>query len=157
MKRLVLFLCLVLMTGFLAFPVATPDFSGTWIRDASKSDAMATLLNGKVTPVSADLVVKHASDNLQVESRWDYKAPTTMTYILDGNQNHASAELGSAIAYRSSWDRDKFIIDELTNANTPFGHAESSTRYEWSLSEDGNTLTITTTTAGLVRKQTYHR
>ena len=60
MKRSILFLCLLIVPCILAFAAAVPDFSGTWIRDISKSDAMATLIGGKVTPVTADLVVKHA-------------------------------------------------------------------------------------------------
>jgi hypothetical protein len=157
MKRSTLFLCLMIVPFFLAFAVATPDFSGTWTRDAGRSDAMATNINGNVTPVSADLIIKHAGNNLQVESRWDYKAPTTMNYIVDGNENSSSDERGNAIAYRSSWDQDKLIINEVVNANTPFGHAEVKTRSEWSLSDGGNTLTITAVTGGLSRKQVYHR
>jgi len=137
MKRAALSLCLMLFLCILAFSALTPDFSGTWIRDIAKSDAMATYVNGQVKPVSADLVVKHAGSNLQVETRWDYQAPTTKSYILDGNENQSTGYLGSAVTYRSSWDQDKLIIDEVVNANTPFGRAEVKTRYEWSLSEGG--------------------
>jgi hypothetical protein len=147
----------MVMPFFLAFAVATPDFSGTWIRDVGKSDAMATNIVGKVTPVSADLIIKHAGNNLQIESRWDYKAPTTMNYIVDGNENSSSDERGNAITYLASWEQDKLVIDELVKANTPFGRAEVKTRSEWSLSDGGNTLTITTVTAGSSRKQVYHR
>jgi hypothetical protein len=130
MKRSALSLGLMLLPCILAFPVSTPDFSGTRIRDVAKSDAMATYIDGKVKPVSADLIVTHAGNNLQVESRWDYQAPTTMNYILDGNENNSTGYRGSAITYRSSWDQDKLIIDEVANANTPFGRAEVKTRYE---------------------------
>lgn len=157
MRRLTLFLCLMIVPFFLAYAVATSDFSGTWIRDAGRSDAMATNINGKVTPVTADLIIKHAGNNLQVESRWDYKAPTTKNYIVDGNENSSSDERGNAIVYRSSWDQDKLIIYEVVNANTPFGHAEVKTRSEWALSDSGNTLTITAVTDGSSRKQVYHR
>jgi hypothetical protein len=158
MKRFALFLGTVLLPCILAFPVPTPDFSGTWIRDVGRSDAMATIIDGKAMPVSADLIVKHAGNNLQVESRWDYKAPTIMNYVLDGDEHHSTDERGSAITYLSSWDLDQLIIDEVVNANTPFGRAEVKTRYEWSLSEGASILTITTVTGNLSsRKQVYHR
>jgi hypothetical protein len=157
MKRLALFLCLMVMPFVLAFAAATPDFSGTWIRDVGRSDAMATNIDGKVTPISADLIVKHVGNNLQIESRWNFKAPTTTNYVLSGTENYSSDERGNAIIYLASWEQDKLIIDQLVKADTPFGRAEVKTRAEWSLSDGGGTLTITTMTGGSSRKQVYHR
>ena len=77
MNRSIIFFCLMIAVCFLAFAAAMPDFSGTWIRDVSASDAMATLIDGKTTPVTADLVIKHADGKIDVESRWAHKAPTT--------------------------------------------------------------------------------
>ena len=157
MKRCALSLCAMLLLSILSFSVTATDFTGTWIRDVAKSDSMATNIGGKVTPVSADLIVKHSGTNLQVESRWDYQAPTKLTYILDGNENRTTGYLGSTVIYRSSWDQDRLIIDEVVNASTPFGKAEVETKYEWSMSDGGNTLTITAFTNGSSRKQIYHR
>lgn len=157
MKRCALCLCAMLLQGILSFSVPATDFTGTWIRDVAKSDPMATNIGGKVTPVSADLIVKHSGINLQVESRWDYQAPTKMTYILDGNENRTTGYLRSTVVYRSSWDQDRLVIDEVVNASTPFGRAEVETKYEWFMSDGGNTLTITTFTNGSSCTQIYHR
>jgi hypothetical protein len=162
MRRVILLLCLTLTASVCAFSAAPVDFSGTWIRDAGKSDAMAANIGGGIKTVTADLIVKHEGNTLQVETRWDYKAPTVMTYILDGNENHSSIEGGNGITYRSSWDQDELIIEETVNANTPFGRAEVKHRYEWSLSEGSNTLTVTTVRGGPFsgnssQKQVYHR
>ena len=81
----------------LAAPV---DFSGVWIRDAGKSDAMAINTGGEIKPVTADLIVRQEDNNLQVETGWDYKAPTA-TYMLDGNDNQASGEGGTGFTHRS--------------------------------------------------------
>ena len=155
MKNFAAFVFLLVMP-ILAFAVA-PSFSGTWIRDIGQSDAMATNIDGKVVPISADLVIKHEGSDLQIESRWDYKPPTTTTYVLSGTENSRSDERGNSITYTTSWDQDRLVIDELARTNTPFGRAEVKTRSVWSLSNGGNTLTILTTSNDLSRKQIYHR
>ena len=160
MKRSTLFLCLLIIPCILVFAAAMPDFSGTWIRDVSKSDAMATLIGDKIAPVTADLVIKHADGKIDIESRWTHKAPTTKSYILNGAENGSSDDQGNSTAYVTSWEGEKLIIDEKIRANTPFGPAEIIKRSEWSLSDDGSTLTILQTSSGPFgssRKQVYHR
>lgn len=160
MRRSTLFLCLLIVPCFLVFSAAMPDFSGTWVRDVSRSDPMATLVGDKITLVTADLVIKHAEGKINVESRWTHKAPTTKTYILNGTENDSSDDQGNSTVYVTSWDEEKLIIDEKFRANTPFGRAEIIQKSEWSLSDDGSTLTILQTSSGPFgssRKQVYHR
>jgi hypothetical protein len=159
MRRSILFLCLLIVPCFLVFSAAMPDFSGAWVRDVSRSDAMATLVGDKITPVTADLVIKHADGKIDIESRWSHKAPTSKSYILNGAENSLSDDQAST-AYVTSWDGEKLIIDEKIRANTPFGRTEIIKRSEWSLSEDGSTLTVQETGSGQFgspRKQVYHR
>jgi hypothetical protein len=158
--RLILSLCLVIT---LFFPVSTnamTDFSGTWLRDADKSDPMATGIGGKVVPVSANIVVKQVGDNLQIESQWDNKAATTTNYVLNGRENYTADEHGKLVAYTASWEGDKLIIDKSVRADTPFGRTERKERAEWFLSDDGNTLTVVSTSGdslSSIRKQVYQR
>jgi len=160
MKRSMLFLCLPIVPCILAFAAAMPDFNGTWIRDVYKSDAMATLIGDKITPVTADLVIKQADGKIDVESRWTHKASTVKSYLLNGAENSSSDDQGNTAAYVTSWQGEKLIIDEKVRANTPFGRTEIIKRSEWSLSEDGSTLTVLETGSGQFgssRKQVYHR
>ena len=160
MKRSILFLCLLIIPCFMVFSAAVPDFSGTWRRDAGTSDAMTTLIDGKITPVTADLVITHADGKIDVESRWIHKAPTAKSYILNGTENNSSDDQGNSTAYIASWDGEKLIIDEKLIANTPFGRTERIKRSEWSLSDGGSTLTILEVTGGKFgssRKQIYHQ
>lgn len=161
MRRSTLFLCLLVTPCFLAFSAAMPDFSGTWIRDVGRSDPMSTLIEGKVITISADLVIKHAENNLQIETRWDYKEPTTENYILDGSENHSRDEKGNSTTYVASWKEGELTIYRLRKVGTPFGSAETKDTSHWSLSDGGNTLTVTTNTEGSsfasTRKQVYHR
>jgi|WetSurSiteA1Bulk_404760.scaffolds.fasta_scaffold03500_2 hypothetical protein len=160
MKRLIVFLCLLIIPCVLGFAAAMPDLSGTWVRDVSKSDAMATLIDGKVMPVSADLVIKQADGRIEVESRWAHKASTSKSYILNGAENGSSDDQGNETAYVASWEGEKLIIDEKIKATTPFGPAEIIKRSEWYLSDSGSTLTVLETSNGQFgssRKQVYHR
>jgi hypothetical protein len=160
MKRSILFLCLLIIPCMLGFAAARPDLNGTWIRDVSKSDAMATLINGKITPVSADLAIKHADGRIDIESRWTHKTPTAKSYILNGAENGLSDDQGNSTTYVASWEGEKLIIDEKIKANTPFGPAEIIKRSEWSLSDNGSTLTVLEMSGGQFgsfRKQVYHR
>jgi len=160
MNRSLLFLCLLIISCMLGYAVAVPDLSGTWIRDVGKSDAMATLLDGKITPVSADLLIKHADGRIEIESRWTHKAPTANSYLLNGGENSAFDDQGNSTAYIASWDGAKLIIDEKIKAKTPFGSAEIIKRSEWSLSDSGSTLTVLEMSGGQfgsARKQVYHR
>jgi len=143
-----------------AFASAMPDFTGTWIRDVARSDAMATLIGDKITPVTADLVIKHADGKIGVESRWTHQASTIKSYLLNGAEIESSDGQGNSTAYVASWEEERLIIDEKTIANTPFGRTEIIKRSEWSLSDGGSTLTILETTSGQFgssRKQVYHR
>jgi hypothetical protein len=160
MRRSRLFLCLLVIPCFLVYSAAMPDFSGTWIRDASKSDEMATLIGGKIAPVTADLVIKHADGKIDIETRWSNKAPTTKSYILSGAENSSSDDQGNSTAYVTSWEEEKLIIDEKIKAKTPFGPAEIIKRSEWSLSDGGSTLKIVTISGGQFgssQTQVYHR
>jgi hypothetical protein len=160
MKRSTIFLFLLVIPCILASAAAMPDFSGTWIRDVSKSDAMATLIAGKITPVSADLVIKHADGRIAIESRWTHKASIAKSYILNGAENGSSDDQGNSTVYVASWEGGKLVIDEQIKANTPFGPVEIIKRSEWSVSDNGSTLTVLETSGGQfgsARKQVYHR
>jgi hypothetical protein len=160
MKRSTLFLSLLIIPCFVIFSAAAPDFSGTWMRDAGTSDAMATLIDGKITPVTADLVIKHANGRIAVESRWIHKAHTAKFYILNGTENNSSDDQGNSTAYVAFLEGEKLIITEKIKTNTPFGRTEAIKRSEWSLSDGGSTLTILETTGGQFgssRKQIYHQ
>jgi hypothetical protein len=163
MKRLILFACLVGMPFAIACAGDIRDLNGTWIRDLGKSDALATDMDGDIKPVSADLIIKLEGAVLQVETKWDYKPSALANYALDGNEHRSASEGGNTGIYRCFWDRDKLIIEETINANTPFGNAEIKHKYEWAVSNEAATLTITTLNEGTPfggissRKQVYHR
>jgi hypothetical protein len=147
--------------GGLAFAAAGPDFSGTWLRMADQSSPLATYVDGKSQPVTADLVVKQEGSMLQVEKRWSHKPAAQIIRTIDGEEHTGAAEGGASLVYRAVWEGDKLIINETTKANTPFGSTEIKTKEEWSLSEDGKILTVVMTAGAAGReiktKQVYSR
>jgi len=161
MKRIILSLCILIASGVFASGITVPDFSGTWIRDAARSDEMGTYVDGKIQKVSVDLVVRQEGNSLQVESRWSYKPATQVNYVVDGTVNAVTDERGNPSTYRATWNNHKLVIEAAAKVNTPFGSTEIETKDEWFLSADGRTLTVMTTRTGTtpygnpIRKQVY--
>jgi len=73
---------LTLIASLCVFPAAPVDFSGVWIRDVSKRDAVAMTMGGEIKPLAADWIVKQADNELQFERRWDHNASTAVTHKL---------------------------------------------------------------------------
>ena len=120
MKRSMIFLCLILAMCYPAYAAAVPDFGGAWTRDVNESDALATLIEGAVTPVNADLVIKHADGKIEVESVWTHKAPTTKTYILNGTENNAADAQGVTRA-------GAYVENALTGLDVSFNSQQVAT------------------------------
>jgi len=160
MRNVILSLCIVIASSVSALGIAVPNFSGTWIRDAAKSDEMGTMIDGKIQTASVDLVVRHEGNSLQVESRWSYQPATQVNYVLGDAENTFTDERGTIVTYRTTWNNNQLVIESSSKVKTPFGDTEKKTKEEWSLSADGRTLTITTTAVGSpfgnpTRKQVY--
>jgi hypothetical protein len=151
-------LCIVLATSICALGYVSPDasdFSGNWIQDTDKSETMATYVDGKIQPVTVDLIVRQDTNSLNVESVWSNKPATQMIYLLDGNEHSFKDEAGNLLGYRVMSNNDQLVIEGSKKVNTPFGTAEIKTQEEWSLSADQKALTIlTTTTNASFGKQT---
>jgi hypothetical protein len=161
MKLNMVLLIALVGIGGLPFAAAGPDFSGTWLRIADQSDPLAVYVDGKSQPGTADLVVKHEKSMLWVEKRWSHKPAAQIMHVIDGDEHTGTADGGGTLVYRAVWEGGKLIINGTTKANTPFGSTEIKAREEWSLSEDGKTLTIlltvSTSRGDIKTKQVYCR
>jgi hypothetical protein len=146
----------------LMLAAANPDFSGTWIRNQTSSDPLATRSSGGIQPVTADLTVRQEGNSLQVETRWSHRPATQKNYLLDGSENTISGGREGNLVYRATWAGDNLIIEGIQKADTPFGPAEMKIQEEWSISADGKILTITTSVSSKAvedqtRKQVYNK
>jgi hypothetical protein len=146
MKVAILPLCIVLGVSICALGFVSPDYSGNWIRDAARSDAITAYVDGKLEPITGNLVVRQNAEGLNVESSWSHKPATKVNYILDGNDHSFTDESGNSFPYRVTLNGDQLVIERIRNITTPFGSVKRlESKEEWSLSADKNTLIILTT------------
>jgi hypothetical protein len=163
MKSVLLSVCIILGASIGALGFMSPDFSGNWIGDVSRTDSISGFANGKAEITKKNLVVmvvrQHGVD-LDIESDWSNGSATKRSYILDGNEHSSLEESGNAMIYQAKLNGDQLLIQATRKINTPFGNVEIPTKEEWVLSADQHTLTVTTTTTttqfgSRTQKQTY--
>jgi hypothetical protein len=175
MKSAIFAIWFIIVFSILCCALDSPDFSGNWIPATETSDPMSTSPDG--------LVVRQSDSSLDVESLWsqnptmqgsqneqfrEIKTPfgsivrkntkeTKITYLPDGNEHSITDENGNSRTYRVTRSGNQLVIESSNTTNTPFGPAERKLKEEWSLSDDGRTLIITTTTNSAPGTQTQKR
>jgi len=138
--------------GICALGFGSPDFSGNWIGDVTRTGSMSVIkhgVNGQMEIATKKLVVmlvQQRGEGLEIESVWSDNSATKLSYILDGNEHSSVDETGNPMIYQAKLNGDQLLIQATRNIKTPFGNTEIPTKEEWVLSADQNTLTITTTT-----------
>lgn len=133
----------------LALPLAAqathPDFSGTWVLDATKSSADGPI----AVPTAATYVISMHGDSIDVDqhSVTDMGAvDSKKLYATDGYQWKNTLDYqGTSMALSSlvSW-KDKVLNVQTTTdfQGNPVEQAET-----WTMSADGKTLTLTVDTS----------
>jgi hypothetical protein len=69
----------------------------------------------------------------------------SLTYYLDGRESTNTAQRGE-MKSTSRWDGDKLVTDGSATMETPNGPRTITTSEVRSLSKDGKTMTVSTTT-----------
>lgn len=175
----------VLMFGFLllaslAFAQGkTPDFSGTWVLDKTKSDPI--MMGGRggggggqpgMMP-DVTLTIEHSGTTLKIKRVTKTEQGERVeerTYTTDGKENiNQVAGFGrgggggtpSEFKSKSKWEGSKLVIKGSTTRETPNGPITIETTEVRSLSEDGKTLTVEITTStpqgDRTRKEVYNK
>lgn len=157
MKRLLLltaFFCLGVASGMAQ---ASPDFSGTWTLDISKSK-----LDERSRIESMKLTVTQTAKDITIVPETKRQAPpdggmgrgggraglgadSTFTYTLDGKET--KTELASAmgavpVTLKAVSEGGKLKLTSTRTFNTQMGEMTMTTQEVWSLSADGKTLTV---------------
>jgi hypothetical protein len=116
---------------------AHPDFSGTWVLDAAKSQA-------PMLPQSAQVVVSQSDKLLSIEHTVTNAAGTRvnkLAYHIDGtpSKNSATGPEGTSIDFNSNteWSGRTLVITTTADFNGGFKQVE-----RWTLSGDGKQLTV---------------
>lgn len=122
---------------------AKPNFSGTWVLDASKSE-------GVQPGAEETLTIKQDGDKLSVERK--FKGPqgertTNDTYTADGKEGDFTMQVmrnetkGKRTAKWSS-DGTALEVHDKADFQTPNGSVSMEATSKWTLAADGKTLTV---------------
>jgi hypothetical protein len=164
MKRYFLLFSAVLVFSAVSFGQGTANYSGTWELDVSKSK-----LDQRMRVEGMTLTVAHNEKDISVTTvtkRGEMPAggagrgggggmgrggggfggDGTMVYTLDGKGTKAqvgSGQFAGEATLKGKTEKDgKLRLSVERTVNTPMGSANVVTRETWSLSPDGNTLTV---------------
>lgn len=177
MKKPILIALGMAFFGMQVVAIAAPNFSGPWVRDASKSDPAPSPLwltrattggrggggrgggpGGRGNAAPVPMTVQQDANSLQVTE----PQGGIRKYALDGKPHNSMIETGVAKAVvTASLQGDTIVIGTTRPYGGMPGNVELKVKEVWSLSPDGKTLTITTTDTSpaveKISKQVYNR
>lgn len=148
-KAVVLAFAFLVAAGLALAQDKTPNLSGTWVLDKTKSDAMGGPGGGGQMP-DVTLVIDHQGTTLKIKrtTKTDQgDRVQEVVYTTDGTENkNPGGGRGGESKTKSTWEGGKlmtkgtvsFQMQDGTTNESPFSEVRS-------LSEDGKTLTIETT------------
>lgn len=151
--------------GLALFPglAFAADFSGAWVRDAAKSDAVGYPVYWitRVLPAVGGggggnnevvLDVKQTAAALQVTQN---NRPLR-TYALDGQSRTIATDTGLQSAnVTAKADGDTLVVSTTQPFGGLPGNVSATTSETWALSGDGKVLTITTVRDSPAKKQSF--
>jgi hypothetical protein len=131
--------------------IAEPDFTGTWVRDAAKSDVVPNTMywltrgvdagGGRGRNAQTVIEVQQSAGRMQVTDQ----ARPLRTLTLDGKPHTVPTDTGIQTASVVATVRGQTLTVETTQ---PFGGMPGNATLKiietWSLSPDGKVLTIRT-------------
>jgi hypothetical protein len=156
MRRSLLLLALAALLPISTAGAQTPDFSGTWKINLIKSDAAPAGRGGQQMDMSnVTLTITQTAEALTIVQAGMGPERTT-TYYLDGRESTNAAMRGE-MKSTSRWDGATLVTDGSATMDTPNGTRTITTTEVRSLSDDGKTLTVTTTSESPMGKRTNKR
>ena len=128
----------------------SPDFSGTWVLDASKSQVVATA--GVIGLISAGApktlhITQPANGAVVVESQVNEQH---VRIYKPGGATSTPAGQGGTVAMTSKWEGRSLVSEGAMKA--PNGDT-TTIREQWSLSADGKVLTLNVTTTAAAKAE----
>jgi hypothetical protein len=121
-----------------------PDFSGSWKINLIKSDAPPGRGGQQMDLSKLMLTITQTAEALTIVQT-GAGPDRTLTYYLDGRESTNAAQRGE-MKSTSRWDADKLVTDGSATMETPNGPRTITTSEVRSLSKDGKTMTVSTTT-----------
>ncbi|HUF04924.1 MAG TPA: hypothetical protein VMM38_12210 [Aridibacter sp.] len=149
-------LAVLAAVSFAAAQNKTPDYSGKWKLDMSKSE-----LGERSMLESMDMTVEQTADTLSVERTPKFArggegvgglaggnlGGGKMTYDLSGKETKSEGAMGGEVALTAEVGKEGgLILLQKRNLDTQMGSFSIKTLELWKLSADGKTLTVLSST-----------
>jgi hypothetical protein len=139
---------------------AAPNLAGTWVLDRDQSEfpqrdgAEGKRRHGGMResrgPGEAKLTVAQDGNTLKVTrslARNGKERTFTETYTLDGAEQTSKGH-GGTVVTKALYDGDRLLVNTSQTMTTKEGERQMSRASVWTVSPDGQTLTIQTTMQG---------
>ncbi len=134
--RIRLFLIPMLLIAALGFAADTPNFSGIWKMDLSRSD-----FGPQTPPQSAEYVVRHVGATVSFNYTQDGKT-SRFDLTPDNEERITSTTAETAVWTRSYWSGNVLVIESRERQRFGGKGAGLGWSSRWSLSPDGKELLI---------------
>lgn len=142
----------VLAASVAVFAQATPDFSGTWTLDPSKSEMpqMGGMgggrpgggqMGGGMGPMT--ITIKQTAEALTIDQKMG-EMSRTVTYKLDGSESTNPGMRGGEMKSTSKWDGGKLVTEGTQTMSGPNGEMTIKSKEVRTLASDGTMLVETT-------------
>ena len=162
MRTAVLSLAALALLAGSAATQAKPNFAGNWTLNTEKSDPMGGGPGGggggagRGTGMgSAPLTITQTDDKLVIEIKAE--TPRTLTYALDGKESMNPGMRGAETKSKARWEGESLIIESTTAMSTPNGDVTITAKEVRTVSADGKTMTVVTTSQSPMGERTVKR
>jgi hypothetical protein len=120
-----------------------PDFSGTWKLNLIKSDAAPGRGGQMGAPREVTITISQTATELTLEQSMGENTMKS-TYFLDGRESTNANRRGETKS-TAKWDGTSLVIQGTSTFEGPNGSMTIKTKEVRTLSDDGKTMTVTTT------------
>jgi hypothetical protein len=152
-----------LLAAFATAPAlaqAKPDFSGAWKLNAEKSDPMGGGGGGGGMMRNAVTTITQTATELTLVTKFGENSRTA-SYKLDGSESVNPGMRGAETKSKAKWDGATLVLEHVRNMSGPNGDMQMMSKEVRSLSADGKTMTVVTTSQGpngeMTRKMVYDK
>jgi len=160
MRTAVLSLAALALLAGNATAQAKPNFAGNWTLNTEKSDPMGGGPGGGgggrgAGMGSAPLTITQTDDKLVIEIKSE--TPRTLTYALDGKESVNPGMRGAETKSKARWEGESLIVESTTAMSTPNGDVMMTAKEVRTVSADGKTMTVVTTSQSPMGERTMKR
>jgi hypothetical protein len=155
---------LVLFAAVAVGAAAKPNFTGTWVLDATKSEGGGGGPQGGAMPTET-MTVKQDGDKIAAERKIKGQQGERVqndAYTADGKEGEFTQQMrGNEVKGKrtAKWSADGNVLEvnDKMSFDTPQGAMTTESNSKWTLSADGKTLTIEGTRTSPRGEQKFKR